>query len=178
MSFRNLFKFGPVLLILFLFSGCAQYVITQEIEKPIDRSTASCSIGAITDELPVDFDEADKPTLETIDEFKQELYDNLENEEIFLGVRRDLATADYEVTGSILDYKKGSGFLRFMFGFVGEATITVELRLVNMKSNEIVFSGNFKGSVTGSFESGNDMFKRVSRDFAKALKKGLKKLDG
>jgi len=176
MTMQNSIKLCLLLFVLFLFSGCAQYIITQELDQPISHNSP-CSIGPITDELPEDFSEEDKPTMEAIDDLKDQLIQCLNKEEIFLGIRRELYEAHYEVTGSILDYKKGSGFLRFMFGFIGSAKITIELRLVDLSSNDVIFSGNFKAAVTSGYASGDEMYKKVARDFAKALKKGLKKLD-
>jgi len=150
---------------IFLLAGCTQFVITQSLEKTIDKK-AGCSIGAITDELPNGFHEGGKPTMEAIDELKDQLYYSLADAGMFSAVRRDLKGADYEVSGSILDYRKGSGCIRFFLPMGGEAKITLELRLVDLKTNEIIFSGNFKGMVSDWKVEGNDMFVQVASDFA------------
>ena len=76
----------------------------------------------------------------------------------------------YEVRGSILEYKRGSGFLRFMIGFgAGSAKVVTELSLVDLGDGGTVFSGNFEGTVGSWGESGEAMYKRVAKDFRKAL---------
>jgi hypothetical protein len=46
---------------LLILLGCANYKITHELEQPIDRA-GICYIGEIHDELPLDFEEEDKPS--------------------------------------------------------------------------------------------------------------------
>jgi curli biogenesis system outer membrane secretion channel CsgG len=85
--------------------------------------------------------------------------------------------ANLEVTGSILEYKKGSGWLRFFIGFgAGNAVVNTELRLVDASSGKLLFSGNFKQKVSGWGETGDATWKRIAKDFAKALEKQNKKL--
>ena len=91
--------------------------------------------------------------------------------------------AEYIVEGSVLEFKKGSGLVRFLIGFgAGNAKVTTELRLIKRsqspeEQDEIIFAGNFKRSVSDWTESGDKTFENVAKDFAKALQKRLKKLE-
>ena len=99
-------------------------------------------------------------------------------QEIFGRISSGAESGDFEVTGSILDYKKGSGFLRFMFGMgIGAAKVTVSLRLKDMQQNKVIFDGNFIGAVSSGYESGDKMFENVAKSFAKAFKKQLDKIE-
>ena len=146
------------------------------LEQPINN-TSFCSIGEIKDELPADFDEDDKPTLEDIDKFRDHLRIELEKKGIFQNVRLINPESEYEVTGSILDFKKGSGFVRFLglFG-AGNARLTVTLRLEDRNTRNILFAGNFRQQVSSYLESGEMIFQRVAQDLAKELEKQIKKL--
>jgi hypothetical protein len=161
--------------VLVLF-GCATYKITHQLEKPINRE-GNCSIGDIKDQLPIDFEEEDKPTLEEVDKLKDYLRIELEKKGIFRAVEMLNTEAEYEVTGGILDYKKGSGIVRFfgMFG-AGNAKLTVNLRLEDRNTEEVLFAGNFFQEVSDWAESGAKTYERVGKDFAKALEKEIKKL--
>jgi hypothetical protein len=160
-------------LILF---GCANYRITHKLEQPI-KQPSNCSIGEIKDELPADFDEDDKPSLEHVEKFRDYLRIALIEKGIFRDVLLVNPESEYHVTGGILDFKKGSGVVRFfgLFG-AGNAKLTATLRLEDRKTGEILFGGNFKQEVSSYMESGDMIFKRVAQDFAKELEKQLKKL--
>ena len=79
--------------------------------------------------------------------------------------------AAYEVTGAIMQYTKGSGFLRFMIGLgAGAAKVLTEMKVVEVATGEVVFAGNFEGVVSSWTEGGGDMmFRKVAQDFAKEL---------
>ncbi len=167
---------GLVLLaIVMLAFGCTKpYRITHDLEAPT-RAAASCSIGDIIDELPLDFEEEKKPTAEDIAKFKDYLQEELSKRDIFGSHSQGDPEADYEVTGSIISYEKGSGWLRFLFGFgAGSARVTVSLRLIDRSSNQTVFAGNFNGIVTHWAELGDEVFSQVSKNFAKELEKQRK----
>ncbi len=156
--------------------SCATYKITRELEKPIDRE-GNCRIGEIGDELPIDFPEEDKPTLEQIDEFRDCLRIELEKKGIFRAVELYSPEAEYEVVGGILDYKKGSGAARFLIGLgVGNAKLTATLKLQDRNTGKILFAGNFTQEVSSGLETGGMTFDRAASDFAKALDKQIKKL--
>jgi PBP1b-binding outer membrane lipoprotein LpoB len=167
-----------ILLCPFLLSGCAQYVITQELEQPIPN-TAACAIGNVTDELPLDMDEADKPTSEDIEKLKGYLVEEINKKEIFSSISAAYGSQQFEIRGGILEFKRGSGFVRFLglFG-AGNAYITVSLNLVDLSTGQIVFGGNFKGQVSSYMEAGQKMYQNVSKNFASALKKRIKALKG
>ena len=163
--------------------GCAKnYRITQELEAPIDR-LGIASIGVITNELIQDFEDGDKLTIEQIDAFKIHLSSQLRKKELFSAIAHDEPDVEYVVKGSILDYKKGSGFVRFLIGFgVGNAKVTTELKLIKKakspeEQDEIIFAGNFKQTVSSWAESGDKILERVAKDFAKVLEKRLKKIE-
>jgi hypothetical protein len=162
---------------IILFSACAQYKITKGLEQPIN-DTVSCNIGEIMDELPVGFEEEDKPTLEHIEKFRSYLKEEVEKEGIFKSILIMNPEASYEVTGSILDFKKGSGAVRFigLFG-AGNAKLTTSLKLIDKNTGEILFAGNFKQTVSSWLESGDNIFQKIAHDFAKELKKQNKKLE-
>jgi hypothetical protein len=162
---------------LLIISGCATYKITHELDRPIEK-TSLCQVGEIKDELPAGFKEEDKPTFEQIDEFRRHLRNALEEKRIFSSVDLGSLGGEYEVTGSIRDFKKGSGFVRFLglFG-AGNARIMAALRLEDRSTGETLFAGNFRKEVTSFAEKGDVMFERVAKDFAKALEKQIKKLE-
>jgi len=152
-------------------------MVTQSLSARLDRGRA-CSIGEITESLPADVEAEDKPSLEDVNQFREYLKKEVTNKEIFLYVSDMTGNLDYEVTGNILAYKRGSGAVRFLIGFgLGNAKITVELKLRNTATGEILFAGNFKQSVSSGYESGMDMYRRVAKDFARGLSKQQKKLE-
>ena len=166
-----------VVVLAALLVGCAKsYKIIQDLEAPLP-DMANCTIGTITDELPVDVEENEKPPLEDIEKFKQWLDEQMEKAEILRMSDLGDPAAQYEVRGGIMGYKRGSGTLRALFGvWAGGAYVTVYLELVDKAADSAVFSGSFKGAVTNYAESGDTMFLRVATDFAKALSKRVKKL--
>ncbi len=172
--------FGVVLLAV-LVAGCTKpYKITFELEQPLDQRL-NCSVGAIDDELPVDTDPSDKPTVEQIDKFRERLEEELDNIDLFASVgetgKDSSVTAGYHVTGGIVEFKRGSGFVRFLIGFgLGNAYLTVRLALVDNETGATVFEGYFKQAVSSWMESGDKTFERVAQSFAKAVKSEDKKI--
>jgi hypothetical protein len=167
-----------ICVLLALAVGCAKrFVITHELDKPL-VATPICNIADIRDELPADFAAGKKPSVEDIDKFKDYLIKSLTKDAFFSDAGKMIPTqSQYELSGAILDYKKGSGTLRFLFGaFAGAAKVTVTLELKDIKSNAVVYSGNFTGSVTDWSSSGIKMFEQISKDFTKDLKKKNKML--
>ena len=159
------------LVALFLVSGCAQqYVITTELTEPLG-SPARLNVGPITDQLPATVESDAKPSAEDIQKFKSYLEDELTSlDSGMLATRAE--DAEYEVTGGIMQYTKGSGFLRFLIGFgAGSAKVLTELKVVDIATDRVVFAGNFEGSVTSWAESGDQMFRKVAQNFAKELRK-------
>ena len=168
--------FAVLALAVLLVAGCSKpYVITTDLERPLAQ-TSSVSMGEIKDEFPADFDAAKKPTAEHIERFKAVIMTELGKEEIF-STDPGADTATYEVQGSILDFKKGSGAVRFFIGFgLGDAKVTTALRLVDKRTNTVVYAGNFTGTVSSWAEGGEKVFDLTAKNFAKALKKKLKQL--
>jgi hypothetical protein len=171
-----------VLLVIFVFSpliifGCANYKITHELEQPIDREGV-CYIGEIHDELPLDFEEEDKPSLEKIDMFRDYLRIKLQERGIFRAVELMNPEGEYEITGGLLEFRKGSGVARFFIGFgAGNARLTTRLSLLDRNTGQVLFAGTFKQEVSSWMEEGDLIFQRAANDFAKALEKQLKKLE-
>lgn len=169
------------LLVLTLAVGCSQpYRITHNLETPIDFAVA-CSIGDIGDELPLDTEADNKPTVEQIEKLRGYLEKELSEEDFFkiVGLTGSgiAASHSYEVTGGIVEYKRGSGFVRFLIGFgAGNAKLTARLSLVDLTTNQTVFEGYFKRVVSSGYESGDKTLERIAQDFAKALKKEMKRL--
>ncbi len=170
-------SFLIVVLLIFCFVGCGkQYVVTQNVDEFISN-VSICSVGGFTDDLPSDFPAENKPTMEEIEKFRDIIVEELGKVEIFRYVEINSISSQYEVSGSILDFKKGSGFLRFLIGFgVGSAKLTVAMDLTDKKTNRIIFSGNFSRTISDWTTSGDDKYKYIARDFAKELKKQLKKI--
>jgi hypothetical protein len=162
---------------LLLGFGCVKnYRITQPLEQPLGQGSR-CEIGTISDALPQDYKEEDKPSSEFIAKLRGSLIKEIVERELFASVSEDLAEAEYELSGSVLDYKKGSGFLRFLFGaLAGSSKLTVELNLADKSTGTILFSGNFTQQVTGWPEESDATCKKLAKDFAKALQKELKRL--
>jgi len=163
--------------LLMLLVGCTKpYVITRDLEEPVYPRT-TCSIGLIDDELPLDMDEDQKPSMENIYEFKEALREELLKTEVFDYVEIGTDKADYEVNGALMDYKKGSWAGRFFIGFgVGNAKFSTNLKLIDKATGNPLFAGNFTRTISGWGESGSDSYKKIAKDFAKAFKKQLKKL--
>jgi len=113
-----------------------------------------------------------------LDEFRSFLKEALEKKNIFLSSYETTGKPNYEITGNILEYKRGSGAVRVLIGFgLGNAKITIEMKLRNIATGEIAFAGNFKQSVSSGYESGLEMYRRVAKDFAKELSNQQKKLE-
>jgi hypothetical protein len=176
MKAKGMVLFTVILCGILIVCGCANYKITHELEQPI-KEKMFCYVGEIKDELSADFDEEDKPTFEQIDKFRRYLRNALEEKLIFSAVELRNPEAEYEVTGGIRDFKKGSGFVRFLglFG-AGNAKVMAALRLEDRNTSEILFAGNFRAEVSSYLEEGDIMFERVAKDFAKELSKQIKKL--
>ena len=151
-------------------SGCAeQFIITTDLAEPL-QSPARFRVGSITDELPATVESKNKPSVEDIGKFKKYLGEELSSLNPDIQVIQ-IGDAAYEVTGGIMQYKKGSGFLRFMIGMgAGSAKVLTQLKVVEVATGETLFAGNFEGSVTDWTETGDMMFRKIARDFAKELK--------
>ncbi len=176
MKGKEFFKLALVAGLIAIIAGCAPYVITHDLEVMITNNQ-SCLIGQITDELPSDMAEKNKPTLENIEYLKMKLQKELDRIKVFSQVVADIGETNYEITGSILEYKKGNGFVRFIsFGLAGGGKITIELKLINKDTDEVMFAGNYSRVVASYIESRNAMFSYVARDFANSLKKQVKNI--
>ncbi|MFO7654140.1 MAG: DUF4410 domain-containing protein [Candidatus Krumholzibacteriia bacterium] len=154
-------------------TGCTpSYVITQGLDESFS-SPSTFRMGTFEDNLPSDTALDDRPTAEDIALFRTYLQTEVAKD-YDLGLQMEEGDdCVYELRGSILDYKRGSGFLRFFVGFgAGSAKVVTELTLVDLRDGHTVFAGNFEGQVQRWSESGDQMFKRVAKDFRKALKKG------
>jgi hypothetical protein len=157
-------------------AGCTpRFVITQELEGPL-QSPGQVRIGSVTDLLPADIAEQDRPSLEDIEKFKKYLCKEIENRDHMDLLVAEGENADYEIRGRLLEYKKGSGFLRFVVGLgAGSARVLVELKLVNTVDDATLFCGNFEGQVNDGLDSGDRMFKLVAKDFTLELEKQIGK---
>jgi hypothetical protein len=167
---------GAIIAVAFI-SGCANYVITEDLAAPLEPQPRAV-IGEFRDELPIDMDADKKPPLEDIDKLRSYIADELLKKEFFSAVSvSDPGGGQYEVTGAVIEYKKGSGVLRVLFGaFAGSGRLTTVVELRDKQTGTILFSGNFKGTVTHWADSGDSMFRQVAKDFAKSLRKESEKL--
>jgi len=153
-------------------SGCAKmYVITHPLAAPLAQPV-TIAIGEIGDELPADL-AAKKPRPEDFQKLRLRLIEAIAGcKSVQVVEAGDQAL--YEVQGSFLEYARGSGAARFFIGFgVGNARVTLGLRLLERASGATLFAGNFKGEVASWAESGDAMFRQVASDFAKELAKQL-----
>lgn len=176
MRFSSIIGIVVLTVTLLLIGGCTPYVVTIDLTQPLTGGT-TCKIGEVFDELPPEMNIEDRPTIEEIDLLKSHLYNKIEEIEIFTTV--EFGASDYEVRSRILEFKRGNGVLRFLFGIFANANakIVVSLELVDSKTNTVMFAGNFRGEVTSWMMSGNEMYKMVSAQFVKELKKQIEKVD-
>jgi len=158
--------------------GCLRNdVITHRLETDlIEKPTFY--IGEFRDGLPADFPAHKKPTARDISIFisalKEALYENRFAGEVSVA---NPGGKDYEITGAILDYKRGDGFLRFFsLGHVGRAKATMKLELRNMQTKDIIFAGIFGGYIVNWDRAGDEMYSEVSKAFVKALRKEIRKI--
>jgi hypothetical protein len=175
-TLRRIALLAVLLVALVLVLGCAKYKITQGLSEPLGTAPV-CQIGQITESLPADLEPENLPPMEDIDKFIVYLKEELDNKNIFQRVGQMEPNPTYEVTGNILSYNRGSGAVRFLIGFgLGSAKLTIEMKLRNTATGEVVFAGNFSQSVSSGYESGMVMYRRVAKDFAKELSKQVKKI--
>ena len=161
--------------LLFLSSCTKRYIITTEMEKPIDIGT-TCSIGQIADELPIGIEEEDKPSLEDVEKLKSFIVEELNKKDALIAHIAKHNTR-YEINGSILEFKKGSGALRFFIGFgAGSARLVTHLQLIDKNSGNVIFAGNFTSTVSDGLVDGEKIFRQTAKDFTSQLFKQLKKL--
>jgi hypothetical protein len=154
--------------------GCAkQYVVTTPLAATL-AAPAQFAVGDISDQLPADLEAGKRPSAEDIQKFKRYIAEEIHERRVDL-VQAEGDSARYEVTGSLLDYSRGSGALRFFVGFgAGKAKVLTQLRLVDRSSGATVFAGNFEGMVTDWSQSGDQMFRLVAKNFAKEATRGMK----
>lgn len=83
----------------------------------------------------------------------------------------------YTIVGSLLEYKKGSGVARFLIGFgAGNAKTTLSLKVVDNESGSVVFAASLSETISSGMEKGDKAYERIGKNFAKALKKEMKRL--
>lgn len=154
-------------------AGCSNYKITHPLDQPL-RAQNDLVIGSIDDQLPLG---KDRPSLEDINKLKVHLTKELEKENLFHVYDQGGQQSNYEIQGALTAYKKGSGVARAFLPFgIGNAKVTLNLELVDKANGVSVFSGEYRGSVSSYAESGEEMLKRVAKDFAKSLRKQHLKL--
>jgi uncharacterized protein DUF4410 len=171
---RTLAVLGCALVLLVL-AGCAKtYLITQPLSQPL-ASTTTIGVGDIKDELPSDMPADKKPRAEDVRKLKRFLIEEIGDRRIAAVAMEDSSARGYEVRGSLLEYKRGSGAVRFFVGFgLGNAKATVSLKLVDTATGATVFGGNFYGQVSSWAEAGDQTFRKIAKNFAKELQKQLK----
>lgn len=167
-----------LLVTVLLMAGCVKrYVVTTHLTQPLEES-ANTRIGTFSDDLPIDMKAEDKPSMEDIAKFKNYIIEEI-NDKGLLIADLDVTKPRYEVVGSIFEFKKGSGALRFFIGFgAGKAKLVAELKLVDMTTGKVLFAGNFKSETSSWSESGEKIFRQIAQDFAKELEKQQSKING
>jgi len=153
------------LLVLVSLTGCAkQYVVTQPLETT-GTQPFLLAIGEINDGLPLDTPSEEHPRPEELQKLSQYLRSELDKKDLLAANASTL-----QVQGTLVTFKRGSGAVRFFVGFgLGTAKATVNLRVVDTATGAILFAGNFSGTVSSWAEAGDQMFRRVAKDFAKEL---------
>lgn len=169
---------GLLLLMVLLMSGCVKrYVVTTHLKQPLEESSNTL-IGAFSDDLPIDMKAEDKPSIEDVNKFKNYIIEEI-NDRGLLMADLDVQHPRYEIVGSIFEFKKGSGALRFFIGFgAGKAKLVAELKLKDVTNGEVIFAGNFKSETSSWADSGEKIFREIARDFAKELEKQQNKIMG
>jgi curli biogenesis system outer membrane secretion channel CsgG len=139
---------------------------------------SDCAIGNIDNDLPAGIEIEKMPTIEEIEKLKNCLWNEVANKNLFIHVDDNANTRRYVVRGSILEFKRGNGMLRFLFGIFANANakLVANLELVDSISGDVVFAGNFRGEVSSWMMPGEEMYKIVAKSFAKALDKDNKKI--
>lgn len=155
--------------------GCAKnYVVTTPLADPLAEPSRYV-VGDITDQLSAELPADKRPTAEDILKFKRYIAEEIRNRGVEL-IEAGEDDPRYEVTGSLLDFKRGSGAVRFFIGFgAGNAKVLTELKLVDRSTGQTVFAGNFEGVVASWGETGDKMFQAVARAFAWEITRGMKK---
>jgi hypothetical protein len=159
-----------ILFCLISFVGCVSYRETTPLERPLNRS-ARWNVGEISLALPSDARVDEAPDEFQLAAFADRLREQIKKAEVF-NLPPDTGTGEVEVTGTIIDYGKGSGPLRFLFGVgSGTAYVTVEMQVRDRETGVVLFSGNFIGEVTHWAEKGDKSFDHVAQEFAQTLKR-------
>ncbi|MDH3890504.1 MAG: hypothetical protein OEV49_05420 [candidate division Zixibacteria bacterium] len=172
---------GLVLILgsVLLLTGCLKnYMVTVPMEESLNPP-AAMSMGNFVDQLPPDMKPEDKPTAEEIAKFKEYIITELEKKQFNTITSDETVGVQYELRAGVLDFSRGSGLMRFLFGLLGGAArLKVHLYLVDLTSDSIVFAGHFTYQVTDWMESGDQIYKRIAKDFARELKSQTKKVGG
>ncbi len=167
----------PSLWIVALNLGCVnvnQFAITQPLDAPLSRRPV-VSVGEITTALPLDMQATKKPRPEELQKLQQVIAAELRNAGVGIASPIGGAVVPLEVQGTLLDFDRGNGLVRFFVGFgLGQATLTANLRLIDHSSGHTVFAGNFVGAVSGWTE-GDEAFRRLAVSFATALTADIKR---
>ncbi len=176
MTSKRLFMLFSTALIFCGVTSCTPYKITLPLEKPINPP-ATCTLGEISDGLPMKMEESARPTLEEVNKLRAHLYNELNSVELFEMLADGDTSARYEVGGTIEHFKRGSGIARFLIGFgLGNAQLIVKLEMYDRLEKQYIFGGDFKAEVADWLTKGDEVFKRAGRDFARTFAKQQKKL--
>lgn len=174
MSRQLKFLFLMLFAVILLGAGCgSKYVVTTELTREMPY-ISNLKMGDIVAEFPENYDPSKMPSNEAIERFKHLIMAEIAETGAFKTSLTDADSVQYVITGSILDYSKGSSAARFFIGFgVGAAKVTTTLRLVDARTNEVIFAGNFTGKILDWDKEGSEVFNETAKNFAKALKKRL-----
>ena len=169
---KRLVWLGVLIAACCLLAGCApkRYVVTTPLVAVTEQPT-QIRIGPIQDNLPDDTEPDRRPTTEDMEKFRTYLAEEISgSKKLQMKASSDSGACCYEVRAALMEYKKGSGFLRFLIGFgAGTASMTTALSLVDTRTNATVFSGNFISRETRGMVSGSQIYRQTSKDFVKAL---------
>lgn len=166
-------RFHPFLVALFaglaVGVGCtSQYAITHPIRIDANAPLILC-VAPIELALPLDTLESQKPRPEEVLQLEHFIQADLVRTGFTVRDRDSGRPVPFRVEGSILEFRRGAGVVRFFVGFgLGNAKTVARLKLVEASTGRVVFAGNFTGIVSG-WSYGEDALRRVASMFAREL---------
>ncbi len=182
-------------------AGCAPQtwvVVTPVTARPPANQTLI--VGEVVDALPADTPLETRPEMARFEKFRSFLVNDLKGltrveaggqsvmggtsssgNHVFSSVALGPADSSYAdstlvLTGRVLSYTTGSRMARYFIGFgAGKGKCVIEMRLRQRGRPSDVFVANFKGQLVGGLYGGSaqDMFRMVSLDVTRCLKKTL-----
>ena len=146
-------------------AGCSrQCVITQRFNVPSDAPLI-LNVAPIGLALPLDTREIAKPRPEELLKLEQFIRAELVRASLTMTPEARGRLVSYEVQGSVVAFKRGSGLVRFFGTFgLGTARTIAHLQIVELSTGQVVFAGNFAG-VEAGWRFGEEAFRQIAKMF-------------